>query len=195
MIPTCKDEQEGGGFRKLQACQAAHSWGSSWSSSSQVPSQQLQDKQGFRPSQHTFGSCPACQVIPFCDRVTCLGGEGKAVDESVWTLGKALISFPQHSHEKLDVHGLDRCTLSWVDNWLHGQTLRVVVNWGQFGLVSAWLMWTEEWRAPSASLQKDTKLGGSADVLEGSAGGSGQAEAWIRDCVATGAGPTCTGHW
>lgn len=30
--------------------------------------------------------------------------------------------------EKLAAHGLDRSTLCWVQNWLHGQAQRVVVN-------------------------------------------------------------------
>lgn len=30
--------------------------------------------------------------------------------------------------EKLTAHGLDRCTLFWVKNWLNGQAQRMVMN-------------------------------------------------------------------
>ena len=36
--------------------------------------------------------------------------------------------------EKLAAHGLDRCTLCWVKNWLDGRAQRVVVN----GVKSSW---------------------------------------------------------
>jgi len=36
--------------------------------------------------------------------------------------------------EKLAAHGLDRCTLRWIKNWLNGQAQRVVVN----GVKSSW---------------------------------------------------------
>jgi len=47
--------------------------------------------------------------------------EGKAVDVIYLDFSKA---FDTVSHrillEKLSVHGLDRCTLCWVKNWLNG---------------------------------------------------------------------------
>ncbi|NXW94354.1 RTJK polymerase, partial [Alopecoenas beccarii] len=36
--------------------------------------------------------------------------------------------------EKLAAHGLDRCTLKWVKNWLDGRVQRAVVN----GVKSSW---------------------------------------------------------
>ncbi|NXH20801.1 PO23 protein, partial [Bucco capensis] len=36
--------------------------------------------------------------------------------------------------KKLAAHGLDRCTLCWVKNWLDGQAQGVVVN----GAASSW---------------------------------------------------------
>ncbi|NXM05873.1 RTJK polymerase, partial [Tyrannus savana] len=36
--------------------------------------------------------------------------------------------------EKLAAHGLDRCTLCWVKNWLDGRAQRVLVN----GAASSW---------------------------------------------------------
>ncbi|NXO16641.1 RTJK polymerase, partial [Oriolus oriolus] len=40
--------------------------------------------------------------------------------------------------EKLAAHGLDRCTLRWVKNWLDGWAQRVVVN----GAASSWWLVT-----------------------------------------------------
>ncbi|NWR33122.1 PO23 protein, partial [Tachuris rubrigastra] len=61
--------------------------------------------------------------------------EGKAVDVVCLDLSKA---FDTVSHsilpEKLAAHGLDRCTVHWVKNWLDGQAQRVVVN----GIKSCW---------------------------------------------------------
>ncbi|GAB0192936.1 centrosomal protein of 89 kDa [Grus japonensis] len=45
--------------------------------------------------------------------------------------------------KKLAAHGLDRCTLRWVKNWLEGQAQRVVVN----GVKASWLPVTK-WSFP-----------------------------------------------
>ncbi|MCQ4187521.1 hypothetical protein FK515_28445, partial [Klebsiella pneumoniae] len=92
----------------------------------------VQDNQGIRPSQH--GSC-LTNLISFYDQVTHLVDDGKAVDVIYLDFSKA---FDTVSHsillEKLVAHGLDRCTLRWVKNWLDGQAQRVVVN----GVKSSW---------------------------------------------------------
>ncbi|GAB0209940.1 hypothetical protein GRJ2_003459700 [Grus japonensis] len=92
---------------------------------------QVQDNQGIRPSQHGFMKGRSCltNLISFYDQVTCLVDEGKAVDVIYLDFSKA---FDTVSHsillEKLAAHGLDRCTLCWVKNWLEGRAQRVVVN-------------------------------------------------------------------
>jgi len=60
-------------------------------------------------------------LISFYDQVTHLGDEGKAVDVIYLDFCKAFDTVP-HSIllEKLAAHGLDRCTLHWIKNWLNG---------------------------------------------------------------------------
>ncbi|GAB0207891.1 mitochondrial enolase superfamily member 1 [Grus japonensis] len=97
----------------------------------------VQDNQGIRPSQHGFMKGRSCltNLISFYDKVTRLVDEGKAVDVIYLDFSKA---FNTVSHsillEKLVAHGLDRCTLHWVKNWLDGRAQRVVVN----GVKSSW---------------------------------------------------------
>ncbi|KAF1504960.1 hypothetical protein FQV18_0002372, partial [Eudyptula minor novaehollandiae] len=74
------------------------------------------DNQGIRPSQHGFTRGRSCltNLISFCDQVTRLVDEGKAVDVVYLDFSKA---FDTVSHstllEKLAAHSLDRCTLRW----------------------------------------------------------------------------------
>ncbi|GAB0203637.1 hypothetical protein GRJ2_002829300 [Grus japonensis] len=83
-----------------------------------VLTRQVQDNQVIRPSQHGFMKGRS-NPISFSDQVTRLVGEGKAVDVIYLDFSKA---FDTVSHsillEKLVAHGLDRCTLRWVKNWL-----------------------------------------------------------------------------
>ncbi|KAK4807509.1 hypothetical protein QYF61_023732 [Mycteria americana] len=96
-----------------------------------------QDSQVIRPIQHGFmnGRCCLPTLFSFYDKVTPLVDEGKAVDVVYLELRKA---FDTISHsillEKLAAHGLDRCTLCWVKNWLDDRAQRVVVN----GVKSRW---------------------------------------------------------
>ena len=66
--------------------------------------------------------------------------KGKAVDVIYLDFVKAFDSV-SHSTllEKLAAHGLDRCSLFWVKNWLDGQVHGVVVD----AVTSSWRLVTE----------------------------------------------------
>ena len=52
---------------------------------------QLKVNQGFRPRQHGFTNGRSCltHLISFCEKVTCLGDEGKAVNVFYLDFSKA----------------------------------------------------------------------------------------------------------
>lgn len=59
-------------------------------------------------------------LIAFCDQVSCLVKEGKAVDVIYLDFRKAFGSVSHSTPGEAATHGLHRCTLRWVRNWLKG---------------------------------------------------------------------------
>jgi len=79
----------------------------------------VKDNQGIRPSQHGFMKGRSCStnLISFCDQVTCLVDEGKAVHVVYLDFSKAFDTVPHSTLlEKLATHGLDGCILCWIKN-------------------------------------------------------------------------------
>jgi len=83
----------------------------------------VKDNPEIRPSQHGLMTGRSCltNLISCYDQVTLLVDKEKALDVIYLDFSKAFDTVP-HSIllEKLAAHGLDRCTLRWIKNWLNG---------------------------------------------------------------------------
>jgi len=125
------------------------------------------------------GKTCSTNLIPFCEKETCLVDEAKAVAVVYPDISKAFDTIPQRIlPEKLPAHGLDGYKLHWVKNRLDTQAQRVVVHgvnlswWpatsmfpraqycGQFCLVSLLMTWTTGSSAPSVSFQVTSSWAG-----------------------------------
>ncbi|KAJ7414419.1 hypothetical protein BTVI_41175 [Pitangus sulphuratus] len=135
-------EGSGGGYRELQVCQPDFSAGEGHEADHpechhKAYTAQPGDNQEIRLSQQGFVKGRTCltNLISFSDKVSYLVNERKAVNVVCLDFSKA---FDTASHcilpEKLAAHGLDRCTLCWVENWLDCWAQRMVVD----GIKSSW---------------------------------------------------------
>ncbi|PKU38309.1 rna-directed dna polymerase from mobile element jockey-like [Limosa lapponica baueri] len=100
-------------------------------------SRPVQGSQGIRASQHGFMKGRSCltNLMSFYNHVTRFLDVGKAVDVVYLDFGKAFDTVPHCILlEKLENHGIDKCTLRWIKNWLDGRAQRVVIN----GAKSCW---------------------------------------------------------
>jgi len=90
----------GGGSRELQACQCDLGAGEGCGAAHlECVHQHMQDSQGIRPSQRGFMKGRSCLTNPisFCDQVTPLVDEGKAMDVIYLGLVRPLSLFPTAS--------------------------------------------------------------------------------------------------
>ncbi|PKU29549.1 rna-directed dna polymerase from mobile element jockey-like [Limosa lapponica baueri] len=146
----------------------------------------MEDKKIIRSSQHGFTKGKSCltNLINFCDEMTGLVEEGRAVDIDYVDFSR---SFDTISYKiiigKMLKYGLDEQTVRWNENWLKGQAQRVVIsgtktNWRPVTssvpqgsilsliLFSIFINDLDDWAM--CNLRKfadDPKVGGVADTL------------------------------
>ncbi|PKU44044.1 rna-directed dna polymerase from mobile element jockey- hypothetical protein [Limosa lapponica baueri] len=91
----------------------------------------------IRKSQHGFSNCKShlTNLITFCDEMTSLADEGRAVDIVYLDFSDAFSTVCHKIlRDKLLKYGLDEQPGRWVENWLNDQAQRMVIS----GTKSSW---------------------------------------------------------
>jgi len=68
-------------------------------------------------------------LVTFCDEMTGILDEGKAVDIVLMDFSMAFDIVSRNTlTDKLLIEGLDEQTVRWTENWLNSWTLRVLIS-------------------------------------------------------------------
>lgn len=100
-------------------------------------SRHLKEKKITKSSQQGFAKRKSCLTnsIKYCDEMSDLVGEGRAVDIVYWDFSKAYDAFSHKFFvEKQLKYGLGEQTVKWIKNCLNGQAQRIVIS----GTKSCW---------------------------------------------------------
>lgn len=137
-----------------------------------------------RPSQHVFRKVKSyfTSLISFCDKITCLLNEEKAVGVAWLDFSKAFDNVSLSILlEELAARGLHGCPVCWVQNWLNRLSgeewscmeLATHHGWCSQGSVLEPVLFNvltddrgESIESTLSPFAGDTKLGRSADLLE-----------------------------
>ncbi|GAB0178748.1 mitochondrial enolase superfamily member 1 [Grus japonensis] len=91
----------------------------------------MKDKKVIRSRQHKFTKRESylTNLFTFHEEKTGLVDEGRVVYIVYLDFSKAFDTMSCKIHiKKLMIYGLDEQTVRWIENWLNGQTQRVVIN-------------------------------------------------------------------
>ena len=90
--------------------------------------QHIQDNRVIRHSQHRYMKNKFCLTnLTSHNKMTCLKDDRMPADIVYLDFSEVFASF-LYLLEKLAAHGLDSCTLTWVENWLEAWAQRVLMS-------------------------------------------------------------------